>query len=336
MTHAYIVKNTERMADILLLTLQPSQGARVFDFVPGQYATMGFVRGGRPTAMRCFSIVSAPGAGYLQFAMRVRGNFTQAATALQMGDTVRVQGPFGDFTVDQSYDNQIVMLAAGIGITPFVSMLRDATARQLNTPITLLFSNRSAANIPFYDELRSMERQNPNLHIRFFVSDGTSPPAGEDFVESTITDAYVAQLAAGKYRGSTYFVCGPKGFSGAMRAALRSRAVHQSRIVSESFVQTASVTLSSGIGLRPLTYSLAALSLLLAIGFITTLDLSRTVPKLASAQAAAAAQSTTTTTQPQPSDDSNDSSPTATTPQATSAQPAQPTYQYQPPVSSVS
>jgi ferredoxin-NADP reductase len=173
MTHRYTVRSVERKDDILLLTLIPKQQGRRLNFQAGQYAAIGFTRRGRPTPMRCFSIVSSPSDDALQFAMRVRGNFTQVAATLAAGDDVYVQGPFGDFTIDPVYDQRVVMLAGGIGITPFLSMIRDLTERHIALPITLLFSNRSAHSIPFMDQLQTLARQNPYLHVQFF-GDGAS------------------------------------------------------------------------------------------------------------------------------------------------------------------
>jgi len=333
MIYRYIVQSTERQDDVLLLTLQPT--AVPMSFEPGQYAAISFRRGGRPTPARCFSIISTPRSGVLQFAMRVKGNFTRVAADIRTGDLVEVQGPFGDFTVNSSYDRRIVMLAGGIGITPFLSMIRDLTERRAAVPVTVLYANRSAAHIPFKAALHTLAKQNRYLQIRLFSND----------VTGQITEEHIRQLAAKHSNDTTYFVCGPKAFSRNMQRALTQVGVHETRIVSESFTQGSPVTLGRGWSVSTLTYSLSAAVFALAVGSIMALDLVRSVPKLvAQTKPVAPTQTTTNSSTQQNSDNSNTNNgsgtpntttPTQTTPSTTTT-PSQTYYNYQPPVSRVS
>ncbi len=252
MTHKYVVQSAHRINDILLLTLAPKYRDRRIDFTPGQYATIGFKRNGRPTPMRSFSIIGTQGSSSIQFAMRISGNFTQAATLLSRGDEVRVRGPFGEFTIDQEYDRHVVMLAAGIGITPFISMIRHAAETQSPTPMTLLFVNRSARHIPFYEELVSLEKQNPYLRVRFFCTARSTidPSLFSSVIPGTIKEEYIRQLTGNKYAGSTYFICGPKKFIAHAQKSLEKSNVDESRILSESFAQSSSLTIGSRFSIR--------------------------------------------------------------------------------------
>ncbi|HEY8998777.1 MAG TPA: FAD-dependent oxidoreductase [Candidatus Saccharimonadales bacterium] len=347
MANKFTVQSTRINAGILLLTLTPTSEKDRLRFAPGQYAAISFKRNGRPTPVRCFSIVSSPNDRWLQFAIRILGPFTQAAAQLQPGDKVSVEGPFGDFTLDEEHDEQVVMLAAGIGITPFISMLRYATEEQLAIPITLLFTNRSLKNMPFKEELLALVQANPRLRLYFFVtgSEVDMMPSYDNvrFIAGSITQTYVERLTAGAFQGSTYFICGPKGFMKGMRKELRRNHVDETRVITESFTQaTKSLRLSSKFGIQPLTYGLTAASLVAMTGFIMFLDLSRNTANVATTKASTTAQTATssasassakssaTTTQPTTSDTSTSS--TATAPTST----AQTTQTYQQPVSSVS
>src|ERR1019366_8414409 len=103
------------VGNILLLTMQPERLAEQIKFYPGQYAAISFYLGSRPSPTRCFSIVSSPRDKYLQFAIRISGDFTTAASLLQPGDKVKVTGPYGQFTIDPEYDDSLVFIAGGIG-----------------------------------------------------------------------------------------------------------------------------------------------------------------------------------------------------------------------------
>ncbi|HSX31017.1 MAG TPA: FAD-dependent oxidoreductase [Candidatus Saccharimonadales bacterium] len=334
MTRSYTVQSNYQTGDILVLTLAPKTVRDHMSFVPGQYAAISFWRSGRPTPMRCFSIASTSLSGVLQFAMRVRGGFTHAVAELRAGDAVRVQGPFGDFTIDPEHDTRVVMLAGGIGITPFMSMLRDATERSARLPITLLYSNRSCSSIPFYEELRSLEQRNPHLRLRFYSQDADG--GVQDMVPGNITDHDIWELLRGSHAGSTYFICGPTGFSNNLKRMLVDGGVHESRVVSEAFTQASPLASANGADLRRLTYGFAAASLLIMVSLVMVLDLSRSVPKLAAAQAAV--QRTTPQNNDNASTTTNTTTGASTTPSQTTPAPSyQPTYSYyQAPMSSVS
>src|SRR5579864_688597 len=104
----YKVKHKQFLGShTLLLTLEPRRQKDILRFYPGQYAAIGF-KTGRPTPMRCFSIVSSPNnSNELQFAMRVQGNFTQTASNLEVGDEALVHGPFGSFVIDPEIDQNV-------------------------------------------------------------------------------------------------------------------------------------------------------------------------------------------------------------------------------------
>ena len=168
MSKYIVVQNEESPSGIIDLILQPKRKRDALSFYPGQYACIGFRQGGRPTPMRCFSIVSSPNdQERLQFVIQRQGRFTSSIARLRPGKVVTVRGPFGDFVIDEQYDRNIVMLAGGIGITPFISTLRYATEVGLSTPITLLYSCRGRDGIPFLDELTALEKRNPHLRILF-------------------------------------------------------------------------------------------------------------------------------------------------------------------------
>jgi hypothetical protein len=134
---------------------------------------------------------------------------------------------------------------------------------------------------------------------------------------------------------TTYFICGPKRFTENMQSALSNQDVHESRIITESFAQTASVTIGSGWSIRTLTYSLTAGAMLLATGFIMALDLSRSVPRLAGAQITGTAAHAAATANNTASANSAKNSGVQTPAAAQST--TQPSYtNYQTPVSSVS
>jgi ferredoxin-NADP reductase len=343
-----VIGITQAASDVAVLTLSPRSDDDRLDFYPGQYATIGFKKSGRPTPMRCFSIVSSPhDTRILQFAMRIQGDFTKTASQLTPGTEAFVQGPFGSFVIDPDYDKKVVMIAGGIGITPFISMLRHAQATGLQTPITLLYGVRSQRDIPFYTEIVELERKNPNLQVAFFISDESiAPVPGGRFVAGKINEQRLGQVTGGSYHGITYFICGPKRFMRDLQNTIARKGVSPHRIVTESFAQTSKLTFGGKISIPKLTYALTAGAMVLGFGFFMALDLARFLPKEADAQSTTQQQSTATTTPTTSSpdttntnattDNSNTSTNTPSTSTQNTPQPAQPQYQYRRPVSSMS
>ncbi len=206
---------------------------------PGQYAAFSFSRKYRPTPARCFSIVSSPTEqGVLQFSMRVRGHFTRAVDGLQKGDIVKVRGPFGGFVLDASRDRDVVLLAGGIGITPFMSMVRYAASIHSTSKIALVYSCASQEDVPFGGELVNLQKQNPNFRVIFVISDGpTNKLTGQLVAKGRISPEVIEAASGNTHEGKTYFICGPPPFMKGMIQTLRGKGVGFDQIRTEAFGQ---------------------------------------------------------------------------------------------------
>lgn len=339
----YIVSNIQRHGNYVVVNLQPSSEDGRLRFFPGQYAAISFRRGSKWSPARCFSMTNSPSANELQFATRVEGRFTKQLANLQRGDTVNVQGPFGNFVIDPSFDRRIVMLAGGIGITPFMSMLRHASEIQLESPITLLYACRRADDIPFYDEIQALAHNNPRLRVFFLVAEGFSDQSKNIFARR-IDDDLLSKVTGENFGAYSFFLCGPKGFTDNVEQLLQARDVDEDHLITESFTQATSLGLGVNISIPSLTYVTTAFALLAGIGFFTYLDLARYLPKVQAKASAAsstdntAAPSTTSTTTNSSASQSTGDSYSQTTNSSTSSAPTMQSYSqsYQAPVSSVS
>jgi ferredoxin-NADP reductase len=341
----FIIKNMIRNSpDTLLLTLRPKHNEDQLYFTPGQYLALGFKKFGRPSPVRCFSIVSSPNhPGELQVGVRILGNFTRQLAKLKIGTGVFVYGPFGNFVMDPGYDTHTIFMAGGIGITPFMSMIRTSTENGSSGTITLLYSCRNQENIPFYQDLLQLERQNARLRVVFYITRGAVDKLREAHVVSGyINDTRLNELTSKQYNRFSYFMCGPKGFVENITGVLKSHNTDPDRIVTEEFTPTDNM----GSGLVPggklswWTYGLSGASLAMATAFFMVLDLSRAVPKLVSAQTSESSGQTTQAATPSASysqpttGSSNSTSSTSTAGTSIATQSQQSTYQA--PVSSVS
>ena len=154
------------------------------------------------------------------------------------GLAVEASGPYGRFYFDETLHKSIVLIAAGSGITPMISMLSYIDDLELATPVTLLYCVRTAADIIFENELLRLSRSLPNFKYELCLSKpdptwkGHSGRLTEEFVSQCVTD-----LAS-----PTFFLCGPKGFMTHSRQILSTLGVNQERILQESFGESKPIT----------------------------------------------------------------------------------------------
>lgn len=239
--HKYFVENNQYLTPTtLLLTLKTDRsGSTPFSFQPGQYAAISFNHHGRPTPARCFSIVNSPtDLGTLQFSMRSKGHFTKALAGLKVGDRVKVRGPFGGFIFDTEQNLDTVMLAGGIGITPLMSMIRFATNTNLTNKITLLYSCQNQDDVPFIDQLKALESNNPHFKVMFIIGQGPTDKLAGHFVASgRITPEIIDQATSNSYQGKSFFICGPPPFMKGMYKNLQDKGATSSQIMTEAFSQ---------------------------------------------------------------------------------------------------
>ena len=138
-----------------------------FTWEPGQAAVFSLLDEAGKTGIgmdHTFTLVGTAGSDELTFATRMRDSrYKQALRRIAPGDRIGVQGPLGDFTLPVGSDRPLVFLAGGIGITPFLAMIRDATKSHRLQKITLFYSNKDKAGAAFLAELDDLATANPEF-----------------------------------------------------------------------------------------------------------------------------------------------------------------------------
>lgn len=122
--------------------------------------------------IRHFSLTSSPTEDALIVSTRIRDTpYKQRLTAIQVGEQVKVSKPQGNFVLHEDYSKLAIFLSGGIGVTPFRSMIKSATDKQLPIRITMFDSNRNRHNILYKDEFDKWAAQNQNLKIVYTITD---------------------------------------------------------------------------------------------------------------------------------------------------------------------
>jgi ferredoxin-NADP reductase len=206
-----------------------------FEFKAGQFLTWSLIEPPETDAegtRRIFSIASACYEGELMMATRMRDTaFKRVLTAMSEGAEIAVNGPVGKLTLPEDQSRPAVFLAGGIGITPFRSMILEATRNHPDQRISLFYSNRRVEDAPFFDELREVEKR--NNHYKFIPTITAADPQwhGETgHINREMIARYVADLSE-----PIYYVVGPAAMTDALKSMLESAGISSDNIRSEKF-----------------------------------------------------------------------------------------------------
>lgn len=215
---------------------------------PGQYLTLHAVHEGQPLA-RSYSLVTVPGLDDHLAVVVKRTDGGRMSNLLndtaQAGQRLRALPPMGRFTVDVDPERlrQVVLLAAGSGITPIFGIARALLHHEPGTGITLIYANTRPADVIFLAELDALARRHAS---RFTIVHLLEDPEGlaeaqPGRLDSERAVALVQELVPDP-SGAQYYVCGPTAFMAAAEQALTALDVPVENWHVERF------TLAAGIG----------------------------------------------------------------------------------------
>ena len=204
-----------------------------FVFQPGQAVEL--VLPLDDDARRTFSLVSAPFEDQLAVATRMRDSaFKRALKALAPGSPARIEGPFGSLTLHEDRARAAVFIAGGIGITPFMSMLRQAAQDQLPQRLLLIYSNRRPEDAAFLAELQQLEQRNP--HFRLVATMTEMEKSALPWSGATgLVDAGLVRRCTRDLPEPITYIVGPPGMVEAMQNVLQAAGVGKDDIRTEEF-----------------------------------------------------------------------------------------------------
>jgi len=184
---------------------------------------------------RSFSLVSAPYETELVIATRIRDTaFKRVLKSMPAGGRVGLRGPAGMFTLESADARPAVFLAGGIGVTPFMSMLRDAAHSRLGRDLWLFYSNRRPEDAAFLEELAALPKRHSRCHFvgtMVEMAKSGRPWNGETgFLDRAMLERHLKDLAA-----SVYYAAGPPGLVEAMRKMLADAGVEDEAIRTDEF-----------------------------------------------------------------------------------------------------
>ncbi len=202
----------------VIAVIQESQSTKTFRFVradgplppfrAGQYINL-FVDFRGVLTSRPFSISSPPGRDYLDVTARgVSHGFVSPYLVenINVGDSLDAAGPAGSFYYEPLIDgDDLVFLAGGSGITPFMSLLRDQADQGWPLNITLLYGTRNPRDVIFGEELAQLAKGADRFRYCLQISHPPKNWRGR----AGFLDAALLREEVGSAAGKTFYLCGP-------------------------------------------------------------------------------------------------------------------------------
>ncbi len=235
------------------LRLLPSSGdgSLPFTFVPGQFLNVAFSIGGA-RMNRSYSISSSPThREYVELTVRrePRGAVSRhIVDLLKVGDQIEAGGPVGKFTFTGTEADSIVLISAGVGVTPMMSITRYLTEQSWDGDIFFIFSCHSPADYMFANEIAALQGANPKLHVAVTVSksEGTDWTGLRGRITTELLTQTVPDLASRRIH-----LCGPPSMMEATKAMLAELEVPPDQVKTEAFGAVKPAPAAAGTTAKP-------------------------------------------------------------------------------------
>jgi ferredoxin-NADP reductase len=217
-------------------------------FAPGQYLTFRLPAGdGTAPLVRCYSLSDRPREDFYRATIKRAGAPSDSPglppgrgssyfyDRVQVGDTLEIRAPAGTFLIDPLSKEPVVLIGAGIGITPLVSMLETMVHAGGQRAVYALFGFRNGGEHPFKVQLEKLARSNPQLHLHVSYS----APRDSDVLykdynyRGRLTIERVCEVLPSN--NFPFYVCGPGRLMESLVPALWKWGVPESHVHFEAF-----------------------------------------------------------------------------------------------------
>ena len=237
-----IVERRQQAEDVVSFTLEAVGDALLANFLPGQYISVQVELSPGVLQQRQYSLSDAPNGRTWRISVkRDAGDGDRPAGTVsnwlhanaREGAGLLVSQPYGDFAPQLATDNPIVLMSAGVGITPMIATLNALAQESSARKVVFSHADRAAAHVAHADDLARAAQALPDFEAHVFLESGeeTEFAARPAQPGRMSVDAFFADDTA----DADFYLCGPLPFMQAQRAALLANGVPAERIHREVF-----------------------------------------------------------------------------------------------------
>ncbi len=251
-----VSRKVRESGNVVSLALEPTDGKPLAAALPGQFVVLRLAPTSASALMRSYSLSGNPGALHYRVSVKREAHglaSAYVADKLRVGDTVFASAPRGSFTL-QPGEKPVVLLSAGIGVTPVLAMLHALAAASSTREIWWLYGARNGREHPFTQETRGLLAALPHGHSHICYSS----PAPEDRLHVDFDASGRLDMRAldelSAPRNGDFYICGPATFMRDLTAGLADFGVAADRIHTEIFGAGPSMTPGVKAALRRLPH----------------------------------------------------------------------------------
>jgi len=239
-----VSRKTRESGNVTSLVLEPQDGQPLAPALPGQFIVLRLGPTSAPALMRSYSLSGEPRAPYYRVSVKREAHGVAGAyidDELKVGDTVQTSAARGSFTLRPG-DTPVILLSAGIGVTPVLAMLHALAAEASPREIWWLYGTRNGREHPFAEGARGLLAALPHRHshIAYSAPDPADRP-NVDFDARGHLDMQALQKL-NLPRDGDFYICGPAAFMSDLTAGLAALGIVRDRIHTELFGAGPSVT----------------------------------------------------------------------------------------------
>ncbi len=240
-----IAKVHKESDNVTSFTLAPIDGETLPVFQAGQFIVLRLqVDADKPPVFRSYSLSDLPVADHLRISVKSELNGIGSSflgSRVREGDLLEVSAPRGSFTLRPG-DNPVVLMSAGVGATPVMSMLHSLAAESSQREVWWIYGARNRVDHLFADESRSLLKQLSRARAYVVYSRPVATDrVGVDFDAPGHIDVGLLEKI-GVSRNSDFYLCGPSSFLQNMRDGLRNWSVLAENVHTEMFGALESIT----------------------------------------------------------------------------------------------
>lgn len=203
-------------------------------YLPGQFGFFSMIINER-REMHPFSFSSSPTSeGIISITVKKLGDFTDNVHALKVGDTMTVEGPYGEFSYLNHDDLFLYMIAGGVGITPMISMLRHLRQTKSQRPVILLWGVRKEEDLIFDGELAEMTKEMRHLTVVPVLSDAPDHQGEKGYITASVIEKYLIDTGF-QIDHTGFYICGPPVLMKNSIRTLRNIGIKKEHIHYETF-----------------------------------------------------------------------------------------------------